>query len=106
MAPIPMSMMMIAITHAKIGRSMKTRDMRLYDRRAEFWAFAPAGGTFSRCGALAGTGFTVCPSRRLAVPCVMTFSPGAALRHDPVGTLRAVGDDHALDGAIPRADHP
>jgi hypothetical protein len=26
--PMPTSMMMIAITQAKIGRSMKTRDMR------------------------------------------------------------------------------
>ena len=27
-APMPISMMMIAITQAKIGRSMKIRDMR------------------------------------------------------------------------------
>src|SRR5205085_12424479 len=38
---------------------------------------APGAGALIRCGALAGTGLICAPSLRLAVPCVMTFSPGA-----------------------------
>jgi hypothetical protein len=44
-APIPANMMMIAITQAKIGRSMKTLDIR-QPPRAELPApfIAPGGG--------------------------------------------------------------
>ena len=66
---------------------------------------APGGGALTRCGAVAGTGLIWAPSFRLAVPCVMTFSPAARpCGDDPVGPLRAVGDDRPLDRAIARTD--
>ena len=42
-APMPASMMMIAITQAKIGRSMKIRDMPLAAARAAAPAFIAPG---------------------------------------------------------------
>ena len=35
------------------------------------------GGALTRCGAVAGTALICAPSLRFAVPCVITFSPGA-----------------------------
>src|SRR5690348_11660702 len=77
-APMPPSMMMIARTQAKIGRSMKIRDIGYPPRRFAFIRFsAPGGGAWTFCGALAGTALIGAPSRKFAVPWVITFSPGA-----------------------------
>ena len=67
--------------------------------RAPF--IAPGGGALTFCGALAGTGLIGAPSLRLAVPCVMTFSPGArpwvTTQYCPWARSATIG---ALDGAV------
>jgi hypothetical protein len=68
-------MIRMAITQAKIGRSMKIRDIARHDPRVLGWDDW-AGGAWMRCGALAETGLTVSFGRRLPVPCVMILSPG------------------------------
>ena len=99
---------MIARTQAKIGRSMKIRDMSLSRRRLRLApAFiAPGGGAWTFCGALAGTGLICAPSFRLAVPLGDHLLAGReALGHDPVRSLRPVGDDGPLDRPVAGPDH-
>src|SRR3954452_18835259 len=76
-APMPISMMMIAITQAKIGRSMNIFDIQPA-RGLGVAVFAPGGGAWIRCGAFCGTGLTGEPGMRFAMPWVITLSPFAS----------------------------
>ncbi len=71
-------MMMIAITQAKIGRSMKTRDMGLATRVAGQCPPAPGGGALRICGVLAGTGLIVGAVAQVGSALGDDFSPAAS----------------------------
>src|SRR6185295_505015 len=107
-APMPISMMMIAITQAKIGRSMKIRDIGGL-------AAPPLGVHFlellgrRRLDALGGAGrdrLDRCAVLEVGGALGDHFlAAGEALGHDPILPLHAVGDDDPLDHAVAGADH-
>src|SRR5690606_4534412 len=74
MAPIPLSITIVARTQARIGLSMNIRDSMAQRAVLRAGAFWPGGAT--RCGVFAGTGLIAAPGLRLPVPWTMTRSPG------------------------------
>ncbi len=97
---------MIASTQAKIGRSMKIRDMQDYPRRPAPACPAPGPGGEIFCGALAGTGLTSLSCRMLLPrPWVITAVARLEARgHHPVGAAGARGGDLAALRLVVAAD--
>src|SRR5437763_3483377 len=105
-APIPPNMMMIARTHAKMGRSMKIRDMISA-------AAAGSAAGFHRSGRRRLDFLRRARGHRLDLRSILEVGEALgddflawrqALGDDPVGAERPIGDDRPLDRAISRAD--
>src|SRR5437868_6918743 len=106
-APTPPNMMMIARTQAKIGRSMKIRDM------ISAGAAASAAG-LHRSGRRRLDSLRRARRHRLDRRSVLQVGETLgddllawrqALGDNPVGPERAIGDDCPRNRTVPRADH-
>src|SRR5687768_2122965 len=100
MAPSPSRMIRIATTQAKIGRSMKTRDI---------WLGSAAGGA-GRPGPLRRTGRNRLDLRSFAKIANTLgddlLAGGEALGHHPILPVGAFRDHRPLDRRVAGPDHP